>query len=197
MTVTVEQLQAALAQDAKWGEGVLLLDLVNTVEEFEALAPTVEGSRLADLVDFYRSNLRRWADPQLSDELREKCPLLAERLDEPWKIRVFLRCADFRKVTPLIMGVVLEEMLHRHYVLGEKHLVYPYPRAYGQRFDALRFVYHTQLEAWTMKRLVLPDVRSCGISSETGLHVDWRSKEEKDADEAAAREAKARKFAPA
>ena len=157
------------------------LDTLNSLEDFEELAPIVLnwGDWRAEFVPYYRENLRKWGDPKLPDGFQARYPLLARRLDTPQKIRIFLRAADFRQVTPELMGEVMEEILHRHEVLGEQCITYSHYRG-DKRCDALRIVYHTQQPAGALHDLVLPGT-TCGISSVCGLFIDWRTEAERKA----------------
>jgi len=166
-------------QDAPWGALVMFLDTINSIEEFEELVPLLEGAGKGAWIPFWREILARWPDPTLPDAFQEKCPLLFTRLDTPQKIRIFLRGADFRRVQPLVMGEVLEDIIHRHEVKREKRVVYP--RYYGdERCDALRIVYHTQAQAWTLTRIALLGYKSAGAGT-GGLYIDWRTWEERKA----------------
>lgn len=158
-----------------------LLDEVNSIEEFEELAPVMKDSIVGHLVDFYRKNLVRWKDPQLPADFQEKCPLLAARMDTPQKIRILLRGAAFRKVEPLLMGEVLEDIIRRHEMNGEMKVICPEERNSSQWHAALRMVYHTQLQARTLVKLALPGHKVVGYSSTEGVFVVWRTEEDRKA----------------
>lgn len=174
-----QELRDALKKDASGGSMITFLDTVNSVEELEGLSPILAGAGKAEIVGYYRDCLTKWSDPRLPTGFEVSCPLLAKRLDTPQKIRIFLRGADFRHVEPMLMGKVLEDILRRHEVGGEQ--LVSYKRYRGDKHgDALRIVYHTQLQAWTLTDLVLPGARK-GASTDIGLFIDWRTKEERNA----------------
>ncbi len=167
-----QELRNALRKGAPEIALITFLDSINSIGEFENLVPLLEEASEQGLVEFYRESLTRWENPQLPASFEEKCPLLFARLDTPQKIRILLRGADFRNVPPLLMGEVLENIIHRHEVDREQKVVYR--RYYGDQWcDALRIVYHTQLQAWTLTRLALPGCRSAGVGTD-GLYIDWR-----------------------
>jgi len=172
-------LRDALKEDAPWGAVITFLDSINSIEELDELVPILNAAKKEDLVSWYRGWLATWKNPRLPDGFAEKCPLLSARLDTPQKNRILLRGADFRDVTPLVMGEVLEDIIRRHEVGKEKKVVYPRYRG-GERCDALRIVYHTQTQAWTLTRIALPGYMSAGTDAE-GLYIDWRTKEERKA----------------
>ncbi|MDD3531431.1 MAG: hypothetical protein PHV99_02485 [Candidatus Pacebacteria bacterium] len=172
-------LEAVTAKDAPWGACVRFLDSIASLEELEQLKSFGGGKCFIDLVGYYEENLRRWNNPQLPEDFEERYPLVAKRLDTSEKIRIFLRGAAFRAVDPMTMGDVFEDILRRH-KNGENRIVYR--RYLGDQWcDALRIVYHTQLQAWTLTELLLPEAKSMGISSNEGLFIDWRTKEERKA----------------
>lgn len=174
-----QELRGALKKDAPWGAVVTFLDTINSIEELDELVPILNAAKEEGLVSWYREWLATWKNPRLPDGFAEKCPLLFARLDTPQKIRILLRGADFRDVTPLVMGEVLEDIIRRHEVGKEKKVVYPRYRG-GERCDALRIVYHTQIQAWTLTRIALPECTSVRAGTE-GLCIDWRTKEERKA----------------
>lgn len=176
----VQELQAAFVEEAPWGASVMFLDSINTITEFESLLPHLMKSLEADVIEYYRENLTRWQEPQLPPGFQEKCPRLAARLDTPQKVRILLRGAYFRGVTPLLMGEVLEDIIYRHEVRGEKKVVYSRYRG-DQKCDALRIVYHSEIPGWTLTNLALPGRTIVGCSSTEGLYIDWRTKEERKA----------------
>jgi hypothetical protein len=179
-TQRIEELKATLLEGAPWGASIEFLDSINSVEELEEFVPILKGSRYADLIEFYRENLTRWDNPQLEDWFKKDFPLLSARLDTPQKIRIFLRGADFRNVSAAIMGSVFEDIIRKHEVDGQKKVVYE--RYRGTNWcNALRIVYHTQIQAWTLTRLVLPGRTSSGVSSQQGLYIDWRTEKERKA----------------
>jgi hypothetical protein len=175
-----KDLRYLLRQDAPWGAAIRFLDQINSIEEFESLVPILqEHADYENTISRYREWLTKWPDPKLTTDIRLQCRRLTARLNTPQRVRILLRAADFREVEPIVMSTVLEEILRRH-ENGEQRIVYKnYRGPCNKRHDALRIVYHTQLEAWTLVDLVLPDATSCGISSVEGLHVDFRSEEER------------------
>ena len=180
----VSNFQVALEQSAKnapWGACIMFLDSIATPEQFEQLVPTLELTKGSEhLVECYREYFGKWPNPNLSDEFRKKFPLLSAKLDNPQKIRVFFRGADSRRVQPEIMAEVLEELIHRHEVLGERKIVYKRYRG-DEKCAALRFVYHTEFPCWTLERITLPGVQTSGTSTNEGLRIDWRTKAEREA----------------
>lgn len=164
---------AALREDAPFGALVDFLDTVNSLEELDGLTPVLEREGKRDLAEAYREWLTKWPDPQLPEGFRKNCPLLAARLDTPQKIRILLRGAKFRSVTPLLMGEVFEEIIRRHEVDGEQRVIYAHYRD-GRWGDALRIVYHTQLEARALTRLALPGTYAAGTSTDEGLYIEWK-----------------------
>jgi|SRR3989344_3445424 len=178
------ELEAAFRKGAAWGAPIEFLDSINSVGELEELAPLLTAASRQDsdpvgdkLISFYRDNLTRWSDPQLEDWFKKEFPLVSARLDTPQKVRIFLRGAEFRHVSVSTMASVFEDIIKRHEVDGQK--VVRYERYRGNSWcDALRIVYHTQLQAWTLTRLMLPGHMSCGCGTD-GLFIDWRSKQER------------------
>ncbi len=180
-----DELRKSLQKNAPWGSYIDFLDTINTVEELNQLAPILIADEKLDLVEYYRDNLIRWSDPQLPDDFDFLCPRLTARLDTPQKIRILLRGAYFRDVDPLLMGEVFEEIIRRHEVDGEQKVVYKNYRGSddeydGDRYKALRIVYHTQMQARTLTKLALPGSIICGHGTD-GLYVDWRSEAERKA----------------
>ena len=177
--------EAALA-DKTSGAWVNFLDSMNSTDELYALREYLQANhpeRDNDLIGSYEKWLACWPNPKLTDEFRQKFPLVSAKLDTPQKIRVFLRGVEFRSYYPRVdenmMGRVFEDIIYRHEILGEKKVVYTHYR--GSTFgDALRIVYHTQLQAWTLTDLMLPDCKTKGFGSK-GLSLDWRSEEERKA----------------
>lgn len=176
----VEALRRAMKPDALWDVLIDFVDTIETVEELDALAPVILQAEYGPyFVQGYREDLARWPAPKLPEGFAERCPLLAKRLDTPCKVRILLRGADFRRVPPLLMGEVLEDIIRRHEVDGEQCVRYS-PYRGDQRCDALRIVYHTQPQARTLTRLALPGKTCAGVymsGSKDELFVDWRSKE--------------------
>ncbi len=179
-----EELQAAIknADDPSWPD-IKFLDSINSVEEFDELLPLIKESvcRLStDILVFYRATLSKWPDPKLEDWFKKDFPLVAARLDTPQKIRTFLRAANFRNVSVATMASVFEDILRKHEVEGQQ--VVRYERYRGNSWcDALRIVYHTQIQAFSVTEVLLPGCKCCGTSTRYGLYVDWRSKEERKA----------------
>jgi len=173
------ELEVATAKDAPWGAGVRFLDSITSLEELEQLKSLGGREHFGDLIDYYEKNLKKWTTPQLPKNFEKLYPLVAGRLDTPEKTRIFLRGADFRQVDPMTMGEVFEDILRRHHQNGEQRVVYRRYRG-DEWCDALRIVYHTQLQAWTLSDLLLPEVKSRGVSSIEGLFIDWRTKEERE-----------------
>ncbi len=182
----ITELKNSLKAGAPWGATIEFLDSINSAEELEEIIPFLSGIEYSDMIGFYRKNLTRWKNPQLPAGFKEKCPLLTARLDTPQKVRILLRGADFRGVDPLLMGEVLEDIVRRHEMQGEKKVVYARHRGgyrdhENERYAALRTVYHTQLQAWTLTKLALPGHTTIEVSSSEGLIIDWRTKEERKA----------------
>jgi len=181
--IRIQELRDAMEREKKnapWGALTRFLDQIDSVEEFEKIIPILKDSNEDQNVDFYLENLNRWKDPRLPEGFQKKFPLLASRLDTPQKIRIFLRGADFRDVDPMIMGDVFEDIIRKHEVNGEK--VVRYRRYRGDKWcDALRIVYHTELQAWTLEEIALGRAAS-GVSSNDGLFIDFRTKEEREAE---------------
>ncbi len=169
------ELEVATAKDAPWGASVRFLDSITSLEELEQLKSLGGKEHFGDLIDYYEENIKKWANPLLPEGFEKRYPLVAERLDTPEKTRIFLRGAAFRQVDPMTMGDVFEDILRRHHQNGEQRVVYRRHR--GDKWcDALRIVYHTQLQAWTLTDLLLPEAKSKGTSSNEGLIIDWRTK---------------------
>jgi hypothetical protein len=180
MTMTREdELSDVLKQNAPWSL-IDFLDTLNSVSELEALAPILAREGQEKWVRYYRDLLTTYPDPQLPEGFREKCPLLAERLDTPQKVRILLRGAKFRDVSPLLMGEVLEDIIRQHEVEGKACVKYPNHYTAGDTCKALRIVYHTQLQARTLCKLALPGhTRAGGYCSptESFLFIDWGTEE--------------------
>jgi len=177
-----EELQAAFKKGAPGWPDIDFLDSINSVEEFDELMLLVSesGGRSSDsIVSFYRETLVRWPDPKLEDWFKKDFPLVAARLDTPQKIRTFLRGADFRDVSVSTMASVFEDIIRKHDVEGQKVVRYENYRG-SQWCDALRIVYHTQIQAWSLTKLLLPGHTRCGGGT-GGLFIDWRTEEERKA----------------
>lgn len=186
-TQRIEELKVAFKKDAPWGARTLFLDSVNSVEELDELALLMKDDESLEhfndeTIQFYRELLTRWPDPKLEDWFKKDFPLVSSRLDTPQKIRVFLRAAHTRRengypgVSVSTLACVFEDIIRKHEVEGQKVIRYESYRnsSYG---DALRIVYHTQLQYWTVTRLMLPEKHAAGAGT-GGLFIDWRSKEE-------------------
>jgi len=187
-TQRIAEFEAAFKEGAEWGADVKFLDTINSVDELEELLPLLkdasgQNSKLLydGLFSLYRGWLTRWADPKLEDWFKKEFPLVAARLDTPQKIRIFLRGAAFRRVTVSTMASVFEDIIKKHEVEGWR--VVRYQRYRGNSWcDALRIVYHTQIQAWTLTELMLPGYTACGCGGNPDcLFIDWRSEEERKA----------------
>ena len=155
---------------------IRFLDTINSVEELEQLAPILKEKKRGGWFDFYRQNLTRWENPQLSNGFKSICPRLAARLDTPQKVRILFRGADPYRVSPLLMGKVLEDIISRHEV--EKCQVVTYhPRPGSRWYDALKIVCDDRLQAWTLTDLALPGEKRTSINSQ-GIFIDWRTEKE-------------------
>ncbi len=175
------EFEAATAANAPDVAPVNFLDSISSLDELTELRKLGAEEHFGrNLLEYYEYNLKRWGNPTLPEEFAERYPLVTERLDTPEKIRVFLRGADFRDVDPILMGAVFEDILRRHHQKGEQRVVFPTYRG-SKLCDALRIVYHTQLQAWTLTSLLLPEAKSMGISSDEGLFIDWRTEAERKA----------------
>jgi hypothetical protein len=182
--VDTTAIEAALS-DKSWGADIRFLDTINSKEELvevrEHFIADHRNTLRSDTFDFYEEWLGRWPNPELTSEFRGEFPNVSAILDTPQKVRVFLRGADFRKVKPPVMASVFEDIFRRRKNPGcEKRVVYARYRG-TQWFDALRIVYHTQLQAWTLTDLMLPGCQSKGIHSDEGLVLDWRTRSEREA----------------
>ncbi len=174
------EFEAATAKNAPWGAEARFLDSIRSLNELAKLKKLgVEEYFGKDLLEYYEENLKKWSNPKLSRRFKERYPMVTERLNTPGKIRIFLRGANFREVDPLTMGSVFEDILRRHHQKGEQRVVYETCRDGSKWCDALRIVYHTQLQAWALTDLLLPGAKSIGISSDKGLSIDWRTREER------------------
>lgn len=176
-----QEFAATRTPGAPWGSEVLFLDTLNSLDELQALKAAVPNEEHnSDLFAYYEETLRRWPMPRLPDAFAERFPLVTARLDTPEKVRVFLRGADFRLVSPATMASVFEGIITQHETLEQDIVVYHQYRDGDEWCAALRIVYHTQLQAWTLTRLLLPGHTRCGVKSDTGLFIDWRPKERQD-----------------
>lgn len=181
------ELEAAFKKGAAWGASIKFLDTINSVDELEELAPLLKDASRQDsepvddrLLSFYRKCFTLWPDSKLEDWFMKEFPLVTARLDTPQKVRIFLRGAEFRRVSVSTTASVFEDIIKKHEGEGQK--VVRYERYRGNSWcDALRIVYHTQLQAWTLTGLMFPGYMRCGICSNKGLSIDWRSKEEREA----------------
>ena len=163
------------------GSLIQFLDTVDSLEELAALTPTFREhaeDRDLGLLDYYERNLGKWPYLKLDENFIHQFPFVAARLDVPWKIRVFLRAVEARKVPRDVMALMFDELLHRHEVNGEKFI--HYPRFRGDDFcTALRILYHTQLQYWTVCELILGKKPEWGVQvtysnePKAGLHIWW------------------------
>lgn len=180
-----EELNAALKKGAAWGSSTEFLDSINSVDELDELTPLLTDNNREDfnpidedVIEYYRKNLTRWLDLKLEDWFKSEFPLVSARLDTPQKVRIFLRGVEFRGVNMSTMASVFEDIIKKHEIEGQQ--VVRYERYRGNSWcDALRIVYHTQLPAWTLTKLMLPGHTSCG-GGHGGLFIDWRSREERE-----------------
>ena len=194
-TQRIAELKAAFNSKTGW-ELVDFLDTVNSVSELEEVVLILEdeGRKIHkrpdyDRIAFYRANLVRWPEPKLKPWFKREFPLVSARLDTPQKIRIFLRGADFRNVSMAVMASVFEDIIKKHEVDGQN--VIRYERYRGNAWcDALRIVYHTQIQARALTNLMLPGRTSSGTrigGDDAGLYIDWRSEEEIEAEKRKAR----------
>ena len=170
-----------LQKERVWGSLVRFLDTIDSIEELEALTPTFrEHAEKRDLefLSYYERNLGKWPHPQLDGNFTHQFPFVAARLNEPWKIRIFLRAVEAREVPLNVMALMFDELLHRHEVNGEKFI--HYPRFRGDDFcTALRILYHTQIPYWTVCELILGKMPEWGVQvtysnePKNGLHIWW------------------------
>jgi hypothetical protein len=175
--MSFEEIKAALAVAVVCPnnfEVFRLLDQLNTLEELDAVKPIL--GTYVGIFPFYEGWIKQWPRPALSDEFVAEYPRVSKLLDEQWKVRVFLRAAQFRQVNSMVMGDVFEDILSQRHS-GKDRVVYP--RYRGDRWcDALRIVYHTQVQAETLRKILIPDARSFGVSSVEGLFIEWPKTEE-------------------
>ena len=161
-TLSLTQKFEEALKDTTWGATIMFLDTLNSVEELDEIKPAMLASEYAESEPFYRDCLTRWVNPELSDEFKKRFPLLTARLDAPQKVRIFMRAARFRGVSVDFMGKVFEEVVRKREEEKLEKITYPIDVARGtEKGDALRIVYHTQIQAWTFNRLVLPGTTSC------------------------------------
>ena len=182
------ELEAAFKKGAAWGASIKFLDTVNSVDELEELTPLLKDASRQDsepvdedLLSFYRKCLTRWPDPKLEDWFKKDFPLVSARLDTPQKVRIFLRGAEFRRVSVSTMASVFEDIIKKHEVYGQKVVRYQ-PYRGNSWCNALRIVYHSEFQARTLTKLMLPGHKSCGCGGNPDcLFIDWRSEEERKA----------------
>ncbi len=182
-----EELEIAFKKGAPHGASAQFLDTINSVGELDELillmrdmCPDEFEPPEGELLSHYREWLTRWPNPKMEDWFRKDFPLVATRLDTPQKMRVFLRGADARGVSPSVMASAFEDIIKKHEVDGQK--VVHYTKYRGSTWcRALRVVYHTQLQYWTLTNLMLPGRTFCTIDND-GLWIDWRSTQERIAD---------------
>ncbi|MDQ5928170.1 MAG: hypothetical protein QG633_608 [Patescibacteria group bacterium] len=176
------EFEALLTETSRGMDVFNFLDSISSLSELEELKGLGAEERFGKKVlDYCEKNLRRWPDPKLSASFKKRYPMVTERLNTPEKIRVFLRGADFREVSRMIMGAVFEDILRRHHRQGEKRVVYERYRDHTKRCDALRIVYHTQVQAMALTNLLLPEATCMGTSTDEGLYIDWRTEAERKA----------------
>ncbi|MFA6405388.1 MAG: hypothetical protein WCW46_01385, partial [Candidatus Paceibacterota bacterium] len=180
-------IEAVLA-DKTFGAWVNFLDTINSVEELKELREYIEANhpdKDEAFLDIYEEWLTSWPNPELTADFCKNFPLVSGRLDTPQKIRIFLRAVKFRSdypgVNKEVMASVFEEIIRRHEVLGEKRVSFLKYRGYAFG-DALRIVYHTQLQAWTLTELMLPGCKCKGVDSPNKLYLDWRTEGERKTD---------------
>lgn len=156
------------------------LDTVDSKEELFALSSVLNEAGYRELVLYYCDEvLGKWPNPKLSRAFKKKFPLLSLKLNAAHKIRVFLRCADYRGVNSDLMGEVVEDMLHRHEILGEKVVIYKNGFC-KVRGSVIRFIYLPVFQAWTLFRLVFPAAISRGsLPDNDGVFISWLPKEER------------------
>lgn len=175
-----EELRATFREGAPWRAHIAFLDNLNEDWEIYEIEPVLRECKplweAEELITWYRDNLKRWPAPKLEDWFKRDFPLLSTKLDTPQKVRIFLRGADFVGVSAAAMGAALEEVIRRHEVQGERFV--HYPNTWGKRYDAIKIVNHSQIQAWALTRLAFPDSPSVSSGS-IGLLIDWRSEEER------------------
>jgi len=170
----IEELNEILRKEPGGGrEYILFLDSIDSLEELEILAPTLNESGDSAFVDFYRQNLKKWPNPELAPGFKSLCPLLSAKLDTPQKVRVLLRAASFMGISPLIMGEVLENIIRRHEIQGENKVFYQCSS--GDQYErAAQIATYTQMQAWTIIQLAFPESTDRGFSSRGGgCYIGW------------------------
>jgi len=196
----IVELEDAVAKEAKWGAWVSFLDTVDSIEELQAVQAHVcqhHSEKDDDLFDFYRTNLTKWSNPELPNGFASRFPLIAKKLDAPYKIRVYLRGCEFCGADPEFLAEVMEPIIRKRDVDGAEFIEVlrggpdsyrwvDYPRNRACFVKAVLSSY-TQIQAWTLSQLLFPDVRSSGTSFRGGwkarIRWDWRTKEERKAAE--------------
>lgn len=171
---------SSIGVEAKWGAEIEFLDTVNSVEELEQIKEYIESNNIdydIELFDWYKENLEKWKDPEkkVPTSFRELFPLISEKLDTPQKTRIFLRFADFCDVSIFNVADITEKILHQHKVEGNDYVIFP-PSAspWDPKIPEILACY-TQLEAWTLKKLLFPGYKRSG--SADNLYIDWREQE--------------------
>jgi len=165
----IKKLKIVLEQKAHWNLLVDFLDTINSIEEFNELIPLLKKSKNSGLINVYTENLIKWKEPKLPYHFKVAFPLLLSRLDNPQKVRIFLRAVDYRNVDIDIMAEIFEEIIYRSENGEEKICFKKFNDSGNQRHKALRTVQHTQLQATSFIHLVLTGLKSYESDVHCGL----------------------------
>lgn len=151
-----------------------LLDQLNTLEELDEVRPIL-GTYERNL-PFYESWIRLWPRPALSSEFVAEYPQVSSLLDEPWKVRVFLRAAQFIKSNSMVMGDVFEDILSQRRT-GKDRVSYQIVRG-DEWSTALTIVWRREVQARAVCEIMLPYAISFEGTTDCKLFINWPKVEE-------------------
>ena len=183
----IKEFLAMLDKNAKFGAHVDFLDSVNSLEELEQIRKYVEENGInkefskpfdLTLFDFYRENLEKYREPEkeFPESFKRSFPRVIKRLNTPQKMRIFLRGAEFCRVSPFSLARCIEQILEEREVYDSDYL--KAKCGYGPTVPDI-LAYYTQLQAHTLRSLMLPGLKSSGLHG-SDVFFDFREEGESD-----------------
>lgn len=180
----IAEFLCTLKEDARFGAKIDFLDSINSVEELEQISNYVEENDVKDrgrafdltLFDFYRKNLEKFSDPEkeIDERFKRAFPLTASRLNTPQKMRIFLRGAEFCRVSPYSLADYTDMIMSEREKKGHDLITY---RCGLQGSVLTILAFYTQLQACALRRLMFPGLKCSGFNSD-GVFFDFRKESE-------------------
>lgn len=177
----IQELIKSLEKGAEWGAFIKFLDSINSVQELEQVQKYLDEKQITGLdwrtLALYRDNLEKWKDPEkeLPTNFRSEFPLISAKLNTPQKIRIFLRGAKFCGGSLDKLARVAEHIIRQHEKAGKEYVSVSH--APNREFEIAEVLaYFTQLQAWTLRDLLFPDLKRSGSYGQN-VGFDWREQE--------------------